>query len=165
MLRLPPDSPVLQNSITAKEGMAFSLDGIDFKILHSGEGSGNDASNVIKLMYRDFSVLFTGDISQSGESELLKKQHDLQSTVLKTAHHGSKTSSSDEFLRAVQPRFAVISAGLYNSFGHPHEEVLRRLDALPAEVLRTDESGAVVFITDGRKMTVETHLGIERNEI
>lgn len=164
VLRLPPDSPVLQNSIAAKEGMAFSLDGIDFKILYSGEGSGNDASNVIKLTYHDFSVLFTGDISQSGESELLKKQHDLQSTVLKTAHHGSKTSSSDEFLRAVQPRFAVISAGLYNSFGHPHEEVLRRLEALPAEVLRTDESGAVVFITDGRKMTVDTHLSIERNE-
>lgn len=162
VLRLPPDSAILKNSIAAKEGMAFSMDGINFKILYSGEGSGNDASNVIKLMYRDFSVLFTGDISQSSESELLKRQHTLQSTVLKTAHHGSKSSSSAEFLRAVQPRFAVISAGLYNSFGHPHEEVLQRLEALPAEILRTDESGAVVFATDGRKMTVKTHLGIER---
>ena len=159
IFHISPDSELLRNAITARQGIAFKLDGAEFNVIRSGnsEEAGNEASNVIKLTYHNFSVLFTGDITKEIERQLSAEAvGKLPATVLKTAHHGSKTSSDAVFLRAVQPRYAVISAGRYNSFGHPHDEVLDRLNALSATVLRTDQLGAVVFITDGYKMTIDT---------
>ena len=72
-----------------------------------------------------------------------------------TAHHGSHTSSTQAFLQAVQPRWAVVSVGADNSFGHPHPEVLQRLQDIGAGLLRTDRMGAIVFRTDGQRMRVE----------
>ena len=77
-------------------------------------------------------------------------------TLLKVGHHGSKTSSSQEFLDAVAPQFALISDGYKNSFHHPHPSVLGRLAAHHAEVLRTDERGLITFRTDGNKVEIET---------
>ncbi len=159
ILHISPDSQILRNAITARRGLTFRLDEAEFKVIRSGnsEDTGNEASNVIKLTYHNFSVLFTGDITKEIERQLsAEAAEELPATVLKTAHHGSKTSSDAVFLRAVQPRYALISAGRYNSFGHPHDEVLDRLNALPAAVLRTDQLGAVVFTTDGYKMTIDT---------
>ena len=92
------------------------------------------------------------------EAELLWRGTQLGSTVLKVGHHGSRTSSSEAFLQAVNPRWAVISCGYANSFGHPHKEIVQRIsDVTGAELLRTDEKGAIVFRTDGKSMKVECY--------
>jgi len=77
--------------------------------------------------------------------------------VLKVAHHGSRTSSTEEFLSAVHPAFAVISAGFENSYGHPHPAIIERLRAHHADVLRTDVNGLITLRTDGHKITLETY--------
>ena len=79
-----------------------------------------------------------------------------QCTVLKIAHHGSKTSTTENFLAAAQPRFAVIGVGRDNSFGHPADEVVERLQERGIKIYRTDEDGAVVCRTDGKRLYVET---------
>ena len=87
---------------------------------------------------------------------MLRAGIDVASTVLKTAHHGSLTSSSEEFLHAVQPKVAVICVGYGNNFGHPREEVLKNLEKVGAKIYRTDKDGLIKFRTDGRKLTVST---------
>jgi len=121
---------------------------------------------VFKLAYGNFSALFTGDIGEREEIEMAKtaamaktaenSNHSNRSnhlTVLKVAHHGSKTSSSVEFLAAVRPELAVIEVGK-NSYGHPADEVIERLTTVGARVLRTDKDGDVVVETDGEKWQV-----------
>lgn len=93
------------------------------------ENSINNNSLVCKMMYQKFSILFTGDIEQIAEKEILKKYGDtLKSTILKVAHHGSKSSSTEEFLNAVKPKIALIGVGKSNNFGHPNAEVLERIE-------------------------------------
>ena len=78
----------------------------------------------------------------------------LDSVVLKVSHHGSKTSTSNEFLNYVTPEISFISAGINNSFGHPSEEVLRRLNGFESKILRTDSSGAVLLRSDGNEIKI-----------
>lgn len=96
--------------------------------------------------------LFTGDISSKIEKELVERDINLSSNVLKVPHHGSKYSSSEEFLQAVSPQLAVIQVGK-NSYGHPTSEVLLRLEKLGINVLRTDESGDIKIISDGNNFS------------
>lgn len=106
----------------------------------------NDTSIVLKLSFGNFDVLLSGDISTKIESRL-----DLSDVeVLKVAHHGSKYSTGEEFLKLVQPELAVISVGK-NSFGHPTEEVLERLSNQAIKLLRTDQEGTIEVVSDGRK--------------
>lgn len=160
VLKLPPDSRILNKAVIAKTDMNFTLDNVQFQFLHANGNpslnTGNAASNVLKLSYHNFSALFTGDLPEKQEHELIQNRSDLQSTVLKIAHHGSKTSSSREFLQAVKPDFAVISVGKYNSFDHPNPEVIQRLNELQIPIYRTDTNGAVVFSTDGYKLKIDT---------
>ncbi len=110
----------------------------------------NNMSVVLKLCYGETSFLFAGDAEREAEGEMLSRYgRFLHSTVLKVGHHGSRTSSSDEFARTVRPQFAVVSVGLHNKFGHPSDEVMERLRSLDVEVLRTDEEGAIIFQSDG----------------
>ena len=97
----------------------------------------NNNSLVAKLEYKDFKMLFTGDIEEVAEKQLLKmySNGELKADVLKVAHHGSKTSSIIQFLEAVNPSFAVIGVGSNNKFGHPNEEVLNRLEELRCRCL------------------------------
>ena len=97
----------------------------------------NNNSIVMKLEYSDFSCLFTGDIEKIAEQELLKiiDKRYLKSTILKVGHHGSKTSSTQEFIEAVQPQIALIGVGKDNKFGHPNIEVLQRLEDLRCQNL------------------------------
>ena len=119
---------------------------------------GNEYSNLIRVSYGKASFLFTGDLVTEQEAELIKRGINLRSTVLQVGHHGSRTSSSEGFLQAVKPGWAVISCGYGNSFGHPHKEIVQRIaDVTGAEILRTDEKGAVVFRTDGKSMSVECY--------
>ena len=89
---------------------------------------------------------------------ILEKGRNLHSTMLKVGHHGSNTSSSEEFLQAVKPKYAVICVGAGNSFGHPKAEVLDRLRGQGIKILRTDQHGEIKFCTDGRTMRVETYV-------
>ena len=91
----------------------------------------------MKLEYKEFSCLFTGDIEKIAEQELLKTldKNELKSTILKVAHHGSKTSTTQQFLEAVKPKIVLIGVGENNKFGHPNKEVLERLELLRFENL------------------------------
>jgi competence protein ComEC len=110
----------------------------------------NNSSVVLKLTYGETSFLFVGDLEREGEAELSGMfGFFLRADVLKVGHHGSNTSTTQEFLDRVRPRYAVISVGRNNRFNHPSDEVLERLNAMGADVLRTDEEGAVIFETDG----------------
>ena len=117
-------------------------------------GSDNNQSMVVQVRYGDADFLLTGDIERAAERALVAANGGLEADVLKVAHHGASTSSSPEFLAAVRPQVAIISAGLGNAFNHPRDDVLRRLRALDAQVFRTDLAGDVTVRTDGRSITV-----------
>jgi len=116
----------------------------------------NNYSAVIKLTYGKRSFLFTGDAEDISENEMLTKGYDLKADVLKVGHHGSNSSTTEAFLTGVKPSYAVISVGKGNDYGHPHEEVLMRLHQAGIKTFRTDESGTVVFVTDGDNIEVNT---------
>jgi len=104
----------------------------------------NDTSAVIQLVFGDNSFLMTGDISKKVEKQLVQRYKELKSDVLKVAHHGSKSSSCIEFIEAVNPKVAVISAG-ENNWGHPSQEVLQRLAQFDIDILITKEIGDIKF--------------------
>ena len=107
----------------------------------------NNNSLVFKLRYRNFSMLFTGDIEEIAEKEILDKYKEnkefLKSTILKVAHHGSKTSSTKEFINIVKPKYAVIGVGKDNKFGHPSNVTIENLKTINTEIYRTDEMGEI----------------------
>ncbi|MBM3213166.1 ComEC family DNA internalization-related competence protein, partial [Candidatus Poribacteria bacterium] len=113
-------------------------------------------SIVLKLTYKNFSFLFPGDIRKSSEQKLINSGKDIRAHVLKSPHHGSNSSSSWEFLRAVQPKVGVISVGRENYFGHPSPQVLGRYRWQEIKTYRTDLNGAVTIITDGKRGWIET---------
>ncbi|MDE2716087.1 MAG: ComEC/Rec2 family competence protein, partial [Chloroflexota bacterium] len=140
-------------------------DGVTIEVLHppetlmSGTDSDlNNASIVLKVVYGDVSFLLTGDIFVKAERKILSQGIDVRSTVLKVPHHGSRTSSSPEFVEQVGPSVAVISVGADNRFGHPHAETLEVLGryAPEARVMTTRDHGSIRFVTDGTTLTVET---------
>ena len=115
----------------------------------------NHVSAVTKIIYKDTSFLIMGDAEKINESEMIENnKKGLKSTVLRVGHHGSNTSSSKKFLQAVEPELAVISVGEGNDYGHPHEEVIKRIEKLKIPYLRTDESGTILIISDGDKIEV-----------
>lgn len=116
----------------------------------------NNTSIVLKITYGKTSFLFTGDAEREEEADILNKGANLKATVLKVGHHGSETSSSYPFLREVMPQYAVISVGEGNSYGHPHDNTLSRLNDAGAEVYRTDVNGDIIMESDGESITVRT---------
>ncbi len=137
--------------LISKETGIKIFKGVEFQFLNPKnvfeKATDNHQSIVFKCRYKNFSVLFTADIEKDVEEEI--SYFPLQSTVLKVPHHGSKTSSSLSFLRSVKPKFAVISSGYANRFGHPHDEVLRRYRELGIPLFRTDQEGTLEIRTDG----------------
>lgn len=119
----------------------------------------NNNSIVAKLVYKEFSMLFTGDIEEIAEKAILNKYHKnlniLNATVLKIAHHGSKTSSTKSFLEAVNPKIAVIGVGKNNKFGHPSDITLGNLEVIKCRIYRTDENGEISIYTNGKRIKVE----------
>ena len=107
----------------------------------------NDSSQVVKLTYKSKSFLFTGDISSDVEEDYVSVYGDtLNSDVLKVSHHGGENATSNEFLQTVRPKYAVISVGENNNYGHPTYDVLNRLEENDVEILRTDEDGSILFV-------------------
>ena len=122
----------------------------------------NNNSLVCKLVYKNFSMLFTGDIEEIAEkvilSKYVNKQEVLNADILKVAHHGSKTSSIKEFINAVNPKYAVIGVGKDNKFGHPSEKTLETLNDKNVKIYRTDISGEIMIIIDGDSVKVKSFL-------
>lgn len=112
----------------------------------------NSTSIVLKISYGNTSFLFTGDAERDEEEDIMSTGADLKSTVLKAGHHGSSTSTSYPFLRAVMPQYAVISCETGNSYGHPHKETLSKFKDAGVDVYRTDKSGTIIMLSDGERV-------------
>lgn len=133
----------------------WEQDGVKIQLFPLRVGSlANDNSLVALLEFGSCSVLLTGDIERKGEAFLLGKLHAID--LLKLAHHGSKTSSSQAFLEKTGPKAAIISSGYQNHYGHPHPRVSERLRSFSIETFRTDFHGMVEFESDGRQFTCRT---------
>ncbi|HHW49577.1 MAG TPA: DNA internalization-related competence protein ComEC/Rec2 [Clostridiaceae bacterium] len=152
------------NVFSLKKGDRIRLDGDTyFYVLNpnrnfNGEKQSlNNSSLVLKLHYKNVSMLFTGDIEKEIESKLVQDKDDISADILKAAHHGSDTSTTQDFLEEVSPKVVVISVGK-NNFGHPSQEVIERLEEKRIPVLRTDKHGAVIVKSNGRQVTVRTML-------
>ena len=161
-MRLGDANPLLSKLSRAAAGDTFVLDGVTVEVLYApaldplDNATGNEVSNVYRIRYGDASFLFTGDLIREHEQRMLAAGTDASATVLKIPHHGSHTSSSEEFIRAVHPMYAVYCVGAGNSFGHPHADVMERYKQMQVKTLRTDEDGAIIFRTDGHHLFVET---------
>ncbi len=144
----------------AKVGRVFELGGGCVLEILSPEGDKGDNLNnysvVSKLTYGETSFLFTGDAEEIIEQELLASGKDISATVFNAAHHGSSTSNSEDFLKAVGAKYAVISCGRNNDYGHPHKEVTSRFKKLGIKYYRTDYDGDIVLGSDGKSITVKT---------
>ncbi|ADZ19997.1 competence protein ComEC [Clostridium acetobutylicum] len=119
----------------------------------------NTYSIVIKLTYGNNKFMFTGDAQSSNEQDMINAGFDLSADVLKVGHHGSHTSSSQDFLNAVNPKYAVISCGLGNDYGHPHKVTMDKLEAMNIPVYRTDENGTIVCTSDGNNISFNCEPG------
>lgn len=147
-------------------GQTLTLEaGVTLEILHPPAiplrgplWNANNNSLVMRLAYGDVRFLLAGDIAAAAENYLIRRAAPLQSQVLKVAHHGSKSSTTAAFLRAVRPQWAVISAGADNSYGHPHPTVMARLEKAigPDAIYQTAMQGSIHFSTDGQRLWVET---------
>ncbi|MBM7871578.1 competence protein ComEC [Clostridium pascui] len=143
-------------------GESFKLGDATVTILAPNSSSyqdANDYSIVVKVSYGSTSFLLTGDAESVSESEMVSKGLDLRATVLKVGHHGSKSSTSQSFLNKVNPKYAVISVGKDNDYGHPKQEVMNRLKAKNIPVYRTDERGTIVATSNGSEVKFSTNPG------
>ncbi len=150
---LKKDVPVLHG---IDRGEVITDGDLVFNVLNPKRGTdvmdANEASLVMDVSYRDFHMLTTGDAGEGAERDILRAfgDKDVHFDVLKTGHHGSSSSSCEEFLSWVRPRVALISCGRNNQYGHPHKETLMRLEGAGADIMRTDRSGALRIKTDGK---------------
>ncbi|NLJ78387.1 MAG: MBL fold metallo-hydrolase [Tissierellia bacterium] len=119
----------------------------------------NDFSIVTKIEYGYNSIIITGDAEKNSEREMVELGYDLAADVLRIGHHGGKTSSMEEFLIAVDPDYSIISVGKGNTYGHPHRETLNRLQKIDSQIMRTDELGDIILISDGKELKWEENLG------
>lgn len=118
----------------------------------------NNNSIVSKLVYKNFSVLFTGDIEEVAEKEIVNRYKNstiLNSTVLKVAHHGSKTSSTQKFLDLVKPKYALIGVGKNNNFGHPSDITIQALKNMNCKIYRTDENGEISIKVNRKSVSIK----------
>lgn len=140
-------------------GDKYSLGNAEYTILGPSSESYNnfnDYSVILKLDYGKTSFMFTGDAEKKAEGEVIDLNEDINSDVLKVGHHGSTTSTIDEFLKQVNPSYAVIQVGEGNSYNLPDKEILDKLENEDIEIYRNDIHGAIKFVSDGKKLSIET---------
>ena len=152
----------MESGITVKAvkaGMVLEDKSTRLSCLHPTEGMAytdkNAGSLVFRLSYGEFSMLLTGDLEETGEKEILQREMDVACDILKAGHHGSRFSTTKEWLAAVHPQLTLISCGEDNSYGHPHEETLERLRDAGSQVLVTVEQGAITVRSDGERFQIE----------
>jgi len=140
-----------------KDGLFFDfLWPFSKELIEDDEGDCNFLSLVAMLNYKENGFLLTGDATKETEEELILKGLNLKADVLKAGHHGSKYSSGLDFLKEVEPEYAIISVGKDNDFGHPSLRVLDNFRKIKAEVLRTDKKGDIIFESNGQILTLKT---------
>lgn len=148
------------NVINPKQGDKFYLGDAKIEILWPKvyrNGVDNDNSIVVKISYGNMSFLFPADASKNVEDQLIYSGYNLKSDVLMLGHHGSKYSSSKEFLKEVNPKLAIISVGKNNRYGHPSNEVLNLLNKKNIKILRTDFDGNIIIKCHGNKIKINTY--------
>jgi competence protein ComEC len=165
---LPNTHPKLQlaaHNEPCADGQSWEWDGVHFDMLHPAKSStpaalahNNEGSCVLRVSTGQSSILLTGDIESLAESRLLKLHaKELPATLLVVPHHGSMSSSSQIFVDAVHPHYAMFTSGYLNRFGHPREEITDRYRAAGSEVLRSDEDGAVTIAMDAQNFRLERY--------
>lgn len=144
-----------ENVIAAKAGETYTYGELTVQILGPVKDYDdlNNESVVAKISYGDTSVMMCGDAEIQAEADMLKNKYDFSAELLKTGHHGSSDSSSDEWLKAVKPKYAVISCGENNEYGHPHKATVKRFDKYRIQYFRTDLLGDIVFVSDGKEFS------------
>ncbi|MGH4140345.1 ComEC/Rec2 family competence protein [Clostridium sp.] len=143
-------------------GETFNLGSAKCTILAPNSSKYKDLNNysvVVKLEFGSNSFLFTGDAEDISESEILAKGFDVKADLLKIGHHGSRSSTSDEFLAKVNPKYAVISTEIGNDYGHPHKETMDKLKNKNIPVYRTDELGTIIVTSNGKTISFNTKPG------
>lgn len=135
------------------ESTEIEIGDFNLKQIYGEWGEDNTKARVFLGKFKNFNWLLTADITEKEERLIIEKLQPVE--VLKVAHHGSKYSTSEAFLQVVRPQLAVISVGK-NSFGHPTQETLKRLERVGAKVLRTDKNGQIVIVSDGRSWYIKS---------
>ncbi len=149
--------------VPKKQGAEADWHGTEASVLwppaaQADGGTPNDASLVLRLADGQVRFLLTGDIEKRTEEQLVEEHAPLAADFLKAAHHGSKTSSTEDFIAAVAPRLTAVSVGEANPFGHPSESVVERFQQHGVRLLRTDRDGAITALTDGTNLSVQTYV-------
>jgi len=141
-----------------RSGEVFDVGSLQIEVLYPEEvtGKANEESISLKLTYGDVRFIFTGDAGVKEEQEMIDSGIDLDAEILHLGHHGSNTSTSRAFLEAVSPEVAVYSAGIDNSYGRPHAEVIASAENAGAKVYGTDVNGTIVLETDGKEYEIKT---------
>lgn len=148
-----------ENVYSAERGKTYTYGGMTLKILApvADYDDLNNMSVVSKVTFGNTSVMITGDAETPSEEDMLDfKGTDYYADILKVGHHGSRTSTSEEWLTAVNPQCAVVSCGLDNDYGHPHKQLIKRLEKAEIEYYRTDLLGSIVFESDGKEFVMLT---------
>ncbi len=143
--------------IEAKAGYTYSTGALNYEILSPLRESYkdlNDYSVVILMNYGDMDFIFSGDATKLVEKDILDTGKNIEADILKLGHHGSRTSSSDEYIKAINADVAIISAGIDNDYNHPHKEVLDALNSNGVDILRNDLLGDIVLTTDGYEYNI-----------
>jgi competence protein ComEC len=171
---LPAAHPLLQQ-MTGKrrcqDGQSWQWDGVNFEMLHPDAASyalpkirDNNRGCVMRISIGDQHILLTADIEKESEQQLLKEHaNKLPATLLVVPHHGSKTSSTDKFIAAVKPHYAVFTVGYRNRFGHPKQEILQRYADSGSTLLRSDEDGAILIEMNAQGLQVERYRKTHRH--
>lgn len=150
-----------------KAGDGFKLGSADVDIVGPiyNNSSTNSDSIVVKIKYGKNSFLFMGDAETDEEASILAARKDLACDVIKIGHHGSKTSTSNELIKRVNPKYGVISVGKKNSYGHPTAETLSKLIRQDVEIFRTDMQGDILCVSDGKKISFSTEKKVSAEKL
>lgn len=142
-------------------GQSYEIGKANFTIIAPNTNYGDELNNWsvgIKIVNGNHSIVMCGDAEEKAEIDMLANDINIGADILKVSHHGSQTSSSDDFIEAINPTYAVISTGLNNDYGHPHKEILTKLKSRGITVYRTDMQGTIIATSDGTNITWHTAL-------
>ena len=148
-------------------GNSLEIDGVKIVVLTpfrdamNADQSANNQSLTLRLQFGKRTFLLTGDIEKEIEARLVAENENLKTDVLKVAHHGSRTSSTLDFLQRAQPQYAVISVAHPSPFDHPHKEAIANLQSVGAKILQTSNCGAITISTDGEDLQAKTFVKCE----
>lgn len=154
-------TPIAGDMLLDKEGLNLTVLAPETNI---NEDNLNNYSIVLKLNYKDNSFLFTGDAETESEQNMLNGSYDLKSDVLKVGHHGSYSSTTNEFLEKINPEYAIISCGVENKYGYPHQAIIDKLEAKGIQIYRTDKDGTIIIAVDNEEIKIDFKKTAEPNK-